>query len=121
MRVVPQDLSTLAGACLTSSQQLTDAWNAAVGQLDVPGTAAGDTTGGPALVAAHQAVAEAANGALSGLSSVLEQDMDDLYAVAFDMTTTDEDAAESLETLTPGLPSPSPGPAPMPPSPTPHR
>jgi hypothetical protein len=121
MRVVPQDLTALAGACLTSSQELVDAWNAAIGELDVPGTAAGDSAGGPGFVGAHQAVAEAANAALSGLSSVLEQDMDDLYAVAFDMTTTDEDAAESLETLKPGVPSPSPGPAPTPPSPSSHR
>jgi hypothetical protein len=120
VRVVPQELSTLAGACLTSSQQLTDAWTGAVGDLEVPGAAAGDTAGGPALVAAHQSVAEAANGALSGLASVLEQDMDDLYAVAFDMTTTDEDAAAALTTLTPGLPSPSPGPAPTPPPTSAH-
>jgi hypothetical protein len=116
MRVVPQDLAALAGACLTSSQELTDGWSSALGDLDVPGAAAGDTPGGPAFVTAHQAVAEAANGALSGLASVLEQDMDDLYAVAFDMTTTDEDAAQALTTLTPGLPSPSPGPAPTPPA-----
>ena len=114
MRVIPQDLSTLAGACLASAQELSDAWNGAIGGLDVPGTAAGDTAGGPSLVTAHGAVAEAASTALAHLSSVLEQDMDDLYSVAFDMTTTDEDAAESLQTLTPGLPSPSPGPAPTP-------
>jgi hypothetical protein len=115
VRVVPQDLSTLAGACLTSAQQLTDAWNDAIGGLDIPGAAAGDTPGGPAFVVAHQAAAEAAGTALAHLSSVLEQDMDDLYAVAFDMTTTDEAAARSLETLTPGLPSASPGPSPSPP------
>ncbi|GAA4707798.1 hypothetical protein [Nocardioides conyzicola] len=114
MRVIPQDLSTLAGACLASSQELTDAWNGAIGGLDLPGGAAGDTAGGPAFVTAHVAVAEAAGTAIAHLSSVLEQDMDDLYAIAFDMTTTDEDAAESLQTLTPGLPSPSPGPAPTP-------
>lgn len=114
MRVVPQDLSTLAGACLMSSQQLTDAWTAAIDGLDVPRAAAGDTAHGPALVSAHQAVAEAAGAALAGLSSALEQDMDDLYAVAFDMATTDEAAAKALETSTPGLPAPSPGPAPTP-------
>jgi hypothetical protein len=120
VRVVPQDLSSLAGACLASSQRLTDAWSAAIGDLDVPGTAAGDSPGGPGLVSAHQSVAEAAGAAISGLASVLEQDMDDLYAVAFDMTTTDEDAAGALETLTPGLPSPTPGPAPTPPAPSGH-
>ena len=92
--------------------KLTDAWNGCeLGGLDLPGAAAGDTSGGPAFVTTHVAVAEAAGTARSlHLSSVLEQDMDDLYAIAFDMTTTDEDAAESLQTLTPGLPSPSPRP-----------
>ncbi|MGB0099437.1 MAG: hypothetical protein WBP61_04075 [Nocardioides sp.] len=112
MHVVPADLTTLAGACLTASQELVDGWQSALGQLDVPGEAAGNTPGGPVLVGAHLAVAEAAGAALGHLSSVLEQDMDDLYAVAFDMTTTDEAAAESLETLTPGVPSDEPGPAP---------
>jgi len=114
VRVIPQDLSTLAGACLASSQELTDAWDGSSSGFNVPGTAAGDTPGGPALVTAHVAVAEAAALAVGHLSSVLEQDMDDLYAVAFDMTTTDEDAAEAMQTLTPGLPSPTPGPTPTP-------
>ncbi len=121
MRVVPQHLSTLAGVCLGSSQRLTDAWTTAIGDLDVPGAAAGNTARGPALVAAHQRVAEAAGAALSGLCSVLEQDMDDLYAVAFEMTGTDESAAQAMETLRPGVPSPSPGPAPTPPVQTPDR
>ena len=36
-------------------------------------------------------------------SSVLEQDMDDLYAVAFDMTTTDETTASAYRKGEAGL------------------
>lgn len=93
MYTVPEQLSELAGACLSASQEVQDAWSAASGPLTLASGSAGDTAGGAALLAAHTEAAEAADLLVGRYVGVLEQDMDDLYATAFDMTTTDEAAA----------------------------
>lgn len=107
MEVVPQQLSRLADVCLGASQEVADGWNEAAGGLAVDGLAAGNTPGGAAVLAAHQAAADAAGTALGRAAGVLEKDMDALLQCAFDVTTTDEGAAHDLETtesLIPGLP-----------------
>jgi hypothetical protein len=93
MYTVPEQLSELAGTCLSASQEVADAWTGASGALALDGTAAGNSAGGGGFLSAHTVAAEAADLAFGRFMSVLEQDMDDLYAVAFDMTTTDEATA----------------------------
>ena len=94
MYTVPEQLSELAGTCLTASQGILDAWTGAAGPLAaLSGGVAGNTAGGSSLLAAHTAAAEAADLVMGRFVGVLEQDMDDLYAIAFDMTTTDESTA----------------------------
>ena len=94
MYTVPEQLSELAGTCLGASQGVLDAWTAAAGSLAaLSDGAAGNTAGAAALLGAHTGASESADLLMGRFSSVLEQDMDDLYAVAFDMTTTDETTA----------------------------
>lgn len=93
MYTVPEQLSELAGTCLSASQEVADAWTGALGAISLDGTAAGNTAGGSSFLTAHTVASESADLAFGRFMSVLEQDMDDLYAVAFDMTTTDEATA----------------------------
>lgn len=93
MYTVPERLAELAGTCLSASQEVADAWTGAHGVLALDGGAAGNTAGGGSFLSAHTIASESADLAFGRFMSVLEQDMDDLYAVAFDMTTTDEAAA----------------------------
>lgn len=109
MYTVPEQLSELAGTCLSSSQALADAWTGALGATGAVAGAAGNTAGGAGFLTAHTGATESADLAFGRFMSVLEQDMDDLYAVAFDMTTTDESTAATYRTATPG-PSRSGGP-----------
>ena len=94
MYTVPEQLSELAGTCLSASQDLLDAWTGAAGPLAaLGGGVAGNTAGTRGFLSAHTSASEAADLAMGRFAGVLEQDMDDLYAVAFDMTTTDETTA----------------------------
>ncbi|MEJ7831983.1 MAG: hypothetical protein WKF79_12810 [Nocardioides sp.] len=79
MEVVPQKLSQLADVCLSASQDVADGWSGGQGSLVVDGTAAGNTPGGAAVLAAHASLVEAADVAIGRFASVLEQDMDALY------------------------------------------
>lgn len=103
MYTVPERLSELAGTCLSASQEVMDAWSGALGSLSLSGGAAGNTAGGSSLLSTHTTTSESADLALGRFVSVLEQDMDDLYAVAFDMTTTDESTASAYRAGAAGL------------------
>ena len=94
MYTVPEQLSELAGTCLSASQGVLDAWTGAAGPLAaLSGGVAGNTPGAAGLLGAHAGASESADLVICRFASVLEQDMDDLYAVAFDMSTTDETTA----------------------------
>lgn len=93
MEVTPQDLCKLADLCLAESKSLNKGWSGHVVALQVDSGAAGNSTGGPALVASHVACVDAGDVAVGRLAAVLEGDMDDLYTTAFDMTAQDEEAA----------------------------
>lgn len=97
MDVIPERLCELAEAFRAHSEILGDAWTGAADALRVEGAAAGNTPGGATLVAAHAAATTAAGTAIGRLAAVLEQDMDDLYACAFDFSATDEDQATRYE------------------------
>ena len=102
MRTIPEQLAQLAGDCLAVSQSVSDGQDAGRGGHQVAGTSAGNTPQGPSAVQRHTAAAEAADTAFGRLVSVLEQTMDDLYATAFDMSTTDEETADRLHAGTVG-------------------
>jgi len=102
MYTVPEQLSELAGTCLSASQGVADAWSGALGAFGPLAGAAGNTTGGAGFLSAHTSAAESADLAFGRFMGVLEQDMDDLYAVAFDMTTTDEATAATYGAGAPG-------------------
>lgn len=102
MYTVPEQLSELAGTCLGASQGVADAWAGALGALALGGGAAGNTAGAATFLSTHTAATESGDLAFGRFMSVLEQDMDDLYAVAFDMSTTDEATAATYRAGTPG-------------------
>ncbi|NYE35955.1 hypothetical protein F4692_001059 [Nocardioides cavernae] len=103
MYTVPEQLSELAGTCLSASQEVLDAWTGAQGVLALAAGAAGNTAGGGSFLAAHTSTAESADLVFGRFVAVLEQDMDDLYAVAFDMSTTDESTAATYRAGQAGL------------------
>ena len=122
MKVQPSELVELGNDALAASQALASAWSDAVGGLQLPASAAGNIVGAGDLVEAHTQVSGSADLAIGLLAGTLEQNMDDLYAVAFDMSTTDETVAQGFESQYPQPAPPVPGPAPSPtpqPSPTP--
>lgn len=117
---VPTKLAELAQTCLSASQDVADGWSGALGALQVPSGAAGNTLGGGPLLSAHTDAGDAAAVAVGRLVAVLEADVDAVYLCAFDFSTTDEAVATGFAEKTPEptpdpTPSPSPGPAPTPP------
>lgn len=96
MKVVADELIRLARTTLTASVSVADGWAGSYAALTPPETVAGNTAQGPSLVAAAAAVAEAADVAVGRLVAVCQEDADDLLAVAFDVTTVDEEVAASL-------------------------
>jgi hypothetical protein len=92
VRADPVELTRLADQMLRSSQQLADAWSAAQGALTLPGTAAGDSARGPAVISAHESTMDDADVAIGRLVAVLEGDMDRLYRIAFAYKKADDDA-----------------------------
>ena len=122
MKVQPSELVELGNDALAASQALGSAWTDAVSGMQLRSSVAGNIVGADALVEAHTQVTGSADLAIGLLAGTLEQNMDDLYAVAFDMSTTDESVAQQFESQYPQPAPPTPGPAPSPtpqPSPTP--
>ena len=116
---VPTKLAELANTCLSASQDVADGWSGALGALQVPSGAAGNTIESGPLLTAHTDTGNAAAIAIGRLVSVLEADVDAVYLCAFDFSTTDESVAAGFAEKTPDkkpdpTPSPSPGPAPTP-------
>lgn len=114
MKVQPSQLVALGDEALATAQSLASAWADSVGGLQVSASAAGNIVSGGDLVEAHTQVSGAADLAVGVLGGTLEQNLDDLYAVAFDMSTTDESVAQQFESQYPQPAPPSPGPAPTP-------
>ncbi|MER6972582.1 hypothetical protein ABT304_16100 [Nocardioides sp. NPDC000445] len=100
---IPESLTTLADDLRTAADTARDGFTDNVAELDIPGTAAGNSSGGPGLITAHVNVSDAASTAVGRLAGVLEQDMDDIYACAFLFATTDEDAAEQMRSEVPRI------------------
>lgn len=72
-------------------------------------TAAGNTSSGPPLIAAHTGCADAASDLVDVLSTVLENLGDAVYSCAFDLSQADETLAKELRLPPLIQPSPSPG------------
>lgn len=93
MQVDPQDLCSLGDVCLAESKSINNGWSSAVGSMQVASGAAGNSAQGPVFTEAHVAVLDSADVAVGRLAAVLEADMDDLYACAFDISSQDEESA----------------------------
>ncbi|MEO5664636.1 MAG: hypothetical protein ABIR39_15280 [Nocardioides sp.] len=93
MLVEPQELCSLGDVCLTESKSINNGWSSAVGSMQVASGAAGNSAQGPVFTEAHVAVLDSADIAVGRLAAVLEADFDDLYAVAFDISSQDEESA----------------------------
>lgn len=93
MQVRPEDLCGLADTFLAESQAVHRGWSGQAGALQVDGSAAGNSSGGSAFVAAHTGTVDAGDVAVGRLAAVLEADMDDLYTCAFDVSAQDEESA----------------------------
>lgn len=99
MKVTPEDLCGLADTCLAESRDINTGWSAEASGLQVDSGAAGNSPMGPGFVSAHTATVDSGDVALGRLAAVLESDMDDLYACAFDITTQDEESARVSRAL----------------------
>jgi hypothetical protein len=90
------DISRLASDVLGGSQQLADGWRTA--KLDLLPAAAvfGDSKAGASLADAHTGVVEEAGTTIGRLVTVLEDDVDRLYRVAFAYEKQEADAQEDL-------------------------
>lgn len=94
--VVAEELVRLSGTTLDASVGIAEDWGGSLASLAVPDTAPGNTATGPSLAAAAGRAAEAADAAIARIVGQLQDDADALLAVAFDVTTTDEDVAARL-------------------------
>ncbi|GIH04007.1 hypothetical protein Rhe02_20740 [Rhizocola hellebori] len=93
VRADPAELARLAEQLLRSSQQLTEAWQAAQAALQLESTDAGNTSHGDDLIRGHQTTTGAADVAFGRLAAVLEGDNDRVLRVAFAYQQADERAA----------------------------
>jgi hypothetical protein len=90
------EVARLAADVLASSQQLADAWRNAKSDLAPPAAAFGDSKAGASLSDAHASVVEEADTAIGRQVSVLEDDVDRLYRVAFAYEKQEADAQQDL-------------------------
>ena len=93
-RVDPEELVRLAADVLRSSQQMSDSWMAAQGDLAIPPAAFGNSNGAAAVKDSHVTVIDEADITIGRHVAVLEGDMDRLYRVAFAYQQADREAAE---------------------------
>jgi uncharacterized protein YukE len=104
VRADPVELTRLAEQMLTASQQISDGWRLAQGELAVPAEAFGDTPAAGTARSEHQATVDAAEVTIGRLVAVLENDVDALYRTAFAYQQADEAAARKFHREHPNLP-----------------
>jgi hypothetical protein len=105
IRVDPRELTRLAGIVLAASRDLADGWRTAKHRLDLPPNAFG--AGRPAAAAMHRAhasVVDAADTTIGRQVSILEDDVDRLYRVAFAYEQADLDARQTMDRASGGRP-----------------
>jgi hypothetical protein len=94
--VDPLELSRLAAKVLGASKDMADAWRTAKAPLAVPLAAFGNTTSAVAVHGAHQGLVDDADVAIGRQVTVLEDDVDRLYRVAFAYEKAEQDARTNL-------------------------
>jgi hypothetical protein len=99
VRADPVELSRLATIVLTASQDLADAWRTAKNGLNLPHSAFGNS--GAALLFAHEETVDAADLTISRQITILEEDSDRLYRVAFAYEKAELDAQEGFSRARP--------------------
>ena len=90
------EVARLAADVLAGSQQLGDGWRDAKRSLAPPVAAFGNSTAGASLADAHATVVDEADTVVGRQVSVLEEDVDRLYRVAFAYEKQEADAQEDL-------------------------
>ena len=105
IRVDPRELTRLAAKMLAASRDLADGWRTAKNRLALPPDAFG--VGRPAAAAihkAHESTVDDADTTIGRQVSILEDDVDRLYRVAFAYERADLDAQQTIDRASGGLP-----------------
>lgn len=93
-----QAVTRSAGLVLDASAALGAGWiDQATAMQLVNSRAAGDTAEGSPFIELHASVCGAAGSVAQALASVLESTGEALYQTAFNLTTTDQDAADGFK------------------------
>jgi hypothetical protein len=100
VRADPVELSRLATIVLAAAQDLADAWHTAKNGLNLPPDAFGNESGA-SLHSAHEATVEEADLTISRQITILEEDSDRLYRVAFAYERAELDAQEGFSRARP--------------------
>jgi hypothetical protein len=104
IRVDPRELTRLAAAMLAAAGDLADGWRTAKHRLTLPRRAFGTGRIASDLYDAHQATVDAADVTIGRQVSILEDDVDRLYRVAFAYEQADLDAGRTMDRAAGGLP-----------------
>ena len=107
IRADPLELTRLTATVLTASQDLADAWRTTRNALAVPLAAYGNSNSASGVHDAHQATVDDAGVTVGRQVSILEDDVDRLYRVAFAYEKAELDAQEELIKASRGQSGPS--------------
>jgi hypothetical protein len=104
IRVDPRQLTRLSATILTASQDLADSWRTAKNRLALPQKAFGTIRHAAAVHQAHQSTVDLADTTIGRQVSILEDDVDRLYRVAFAYEQADLDARQTMDRAAGGSP-----------------
>ena len=96
IRADPLELTRLAATVRTASEELADARRTTRNPLAVPLTAYGNSNSASGVHAAHEATVDDADITVGRQVSILEDDVDRLYRVAFAYEKAELDAQQNL-------------------------
>jgi hypothetical protein len=89
---------------LAASRDLADGWRSAKNRLSIPRRAFGNGRAASAVYDAHQSTVDGADIAIGRQVTILEDDVDRLYRVAFAYERADLDTQQTMDRTTGGLP-----------------
>jgi hypothetical protein len=104
IRVDPRQLTRLAATVLAASQDLADGWRTAKNGLALPRKAFGTVRHAAAAYQAHQSTVDRADTTIGRQVSILEDDVDRLYRVAFAYEQADLEARRTMDRAAGGSP-----------------
>ena len=96
LRADPDQLITLAAACLAAADTLGEHYRTGLGELALPADAFGDTEASAALAGTADAIGADAQRAVSAHAGLLEEDADALLQTAFAYLAADRQAAQKV-------------------------